>query len=60
MTKNAETQEVGKSLKKTSSFLAVGARELEGVNQKLRAQRYTAQTEREKTRTEKTEEKKLD
>lgn len=40
----------GKSLKKTSSFLAAGARELEGVNQRLGAQRDTAQTKREMRR----------
>lgn len=38
----------GKSLKKTSSFLAAGARELEGVNQRLGAQRdYSANEEKE-------------
>lgn len=37
------------SLKKTSSFLAAGACELEGVNQRLGAQRDTARKQR-KTR----------
>ena len=38
----------GKSLLKTSSFLAAGATELEGVNQWLGAQQDSAQTKKKK------------
>jgi len=44
--KYREAGGVGKSLKTTSSFLAAGAGDLDGVNQSRGAQRGTAHTKR--------------